>query len=103
RGHLFTRWAQFIGMPRPYGYGASMGAWVLDYMAGWAGEWGQIVHSNAQYRAPALSGDITVMTGEIVDKLVSDGRHLVQVSCTMANQNGATMATAKAEIELPKK
>ena len=40
RGHLQPRWAQHVGMPRGYGYGASMGAWVLDYVAAWAGEWG---------------------------------------------------------------
>jgi len=37
RGHLFPRWARYIGMPRAYGYGASMGAWILDYLSGWAG------------------------------------------------------------------
>ena len=102
RGHLFPRWARYIGMPRGYGYGASMGAWILDYLAGWAGEWGQVVHCNAQYRGPAFTGDITVMTGKVVGKLVdSDGRRLAQVECRMANQDGAIMATARSEIELP--
>ena len=104
RGHLFKRWAQFVGMPRTYGYGASMGAWILDYMAGWAGEWGQVVHCNSQYRGPAFTGDITIMTGEVITKLVDgEGRHVVQVSSKMANQLGTILATAKAEIELPKK
>ncbi len=104
RGHLFPSWARRIGMPRAYGYGASMGAWILDYLAGWAGEWGQVVHCNSAYRGPAFSGDATFMTGTIVDKLVDeDGRNLVQVDCKMASQLGTTMATAKAEIELPKK
>ena len=53
-GHLQPRWARHVGMPRGYGYGASMGAWVLDYVAAWAGEWGTITHSSAQYRNPAL-------------------------------------------------
>jgi hypothetical protein len=104
RGHLFKRWAQFVGMPRTYGYGASMGAWMLDYMAGWAGEWGQVVHCNSQYRGPAFTGDITIMTGEVIAKLVDgEGRQVVQVSSKMANQLGAVLATAKTEIELPKK
>ena len=104
RGHLFPRWARFIGMPRGYGYGASMGAWILDYLAGWAGEWGLIVHSNALYRGPAFTGDITIMTGEILDKAIDkEGRPLVQVDCKMANQHGTTMATARAEIQLPRK
>ena len=104
RGHLFPKFARKIGMPRAYGYGASMGAWVTDYLSGWAGEWGMVVHSNAAYRGPALSGDITIQTAEVVDKLVDDqGRHLVQVKHRMANQLGTTMATATAEIQLPKK
>jgi hypothetical protein len=104
RGHLFPRWAQRIGMPRAYGYGASMGAWITDYFAGWAGEWGRLVHSNSNYRGPALAGDITIMTGNILDKFVDEeGRHIVQVDFKMANQKGGMQATAKAEIELPKK
>ncbi|TAL04498.1 MAG: hypothetical protein EPO08_01190 [Rhodospirillaceae bacterium] len=104
RGHLFPRWARYIGMPRAYGYGASMGAWVIDYLAGWAGEWGMVVHSNAFYRGPAFTGDITIMNATVIDKLVDDqGRSVVQVDCKMANQLGTTLATAKAEIELPKK
>ena len=104
RGHLFPRWARYIGMPRSYGYGASMGAWILDDLAGWAGEWGQVVHVNSAYRGPAFTGDATFMTAEIIDKRVDeDGRNIVQVSCKMANQLGTTMATAKAEIELPSK
>jgi acyl dehydratase len=104
RGHLFPRWARYIGMPRGYGYGASMGAWILDYLAGWAGEWGMVVHSNASYRAPALTGDITVMAATVIDKLRDEqGRSLVQVDCRMSNQLGAVMATAKAEIALPQR
>ncbi len=104
RGHLFPYWARKIGMPRAYGYGASMGSWVTDYLAGWAGEHGMVIHSVANYRSPALSGDITIQTGEVVDKMVDEeGRHLVQVRQAMANQKGAILCTARAEIELPKK
>jgi hypothetical protein len=102
RGHLFKRWAQFVGMPREYGYGASMGAWILDYLAGWAGEWGQVVHVNSQYRGPAFTGDITIQTGEVVDKSTDeDGRKLIHIRSKMANQDGTTMATATCEVELP--
>ena len=104
RGHLFPAYARKIGMPRAYGYGASMGAWVTDYLAGWAGEHGMVVHSAANYRGPALSGDVTIQTAEVVDKMVDDeGRHLIQVKQKMANQKGTTMCTATAEIQLPKK
>ncbi|HMN43647.1 MAG TPA: MaoC family dehydratase N-terminal domain-containing protein [Povalibacter sp.] len=102
RGHLFPRWARYIGMPRGYGYGASMGAWIIDYLAGWAGEWGRVVHSNCAYRGPAFTGDITIFNASVVDKQKDDeGRHVVQVDFRMTSQTGATMSTAKAEIQLP--
>jgi hypothetical protein len=104
RGHLFPRWARYIGMPRAYGYGASMGAWILDYLAGWAGEWGMVVHSNCAYRGPAFTGDITIFNATVIAKSVDEkGRSIVQVDFKMANQLGTTMSTAKAEIELPKR
>jgi len=102
RGHLFPRWARHIGMPRGYGYGASMGAWILDYLAGWAGEWGQLVHVNAQYRGPAFTGDITIMDGSVTEKSTDDkGRQLVHVDFVMKNQLGTVMAKATGEIALP--
>ena len=72
RGHLFPRWARYIGMPRGYGYGASMGAWILDYLAGWAGEWGMVVHSNCAYRGPAFTGDVTYFNASVIDKKVDE-------------------------------
>ena len=33
RGHADAEGAKVIGLPKAYGYGASMGAWVLDYIA----------------------------------------------------------------------
>jgi hypothetical protein len=104
RGHLFPHWARKIGMPRGYGYGASMGAWVTDYLSGWAGEHGMVLHSDANYRGPALTGDVTIQTAEVVDKFVDEkGRHQIQVKHKMATQKGTTMCTGTAEILLPKK
>ena len=102
RGHLQPRWARHVGMPRGYGYGASMGAWILDYVAAWAGEWGTITHANAQYRNPALTGDATFLSGEVVDTRVERKRvHLAVVKVDMRNQDDAKMATATVEVELP--
>jgi len=102
RGHLQPRWAQHVGMPRGYGYGASMGAWILDYVAAWAGEWGFVTHSSAQYRNPAFTGDATFLSGEVVDKRVErKRRHLVTVQVELRNQDDAVMAKATVDVELP--
>ena len=44
------------------------------------------------------------MTGNILGKSVDEqGRHIITVDCRMANQTGSVLATAKAEIQLPKR
>ena len=103
RGHVQTRYAQLIGMPREYGYGASMGAWILDYLSNWAGEWGFVRHSNMQYRAPALSGDATFLEGRVaaLDHGDPSGRPIATVEVVMKNQGDLVMAQGQAEIELP--
>lgn len=102
RGHLFPRWARRVGMPRGYGYGASMGAWILDYLAGWAGEWGMVVHSNSTYRSPAFTGDVTLCNATVIDKSVDErSRAIVRVDLKLTNQLGTTLAVASAEVALP--
>jgi len=103
RGHVQEQYAQLIGMPREYGYGASMGAWIIDYLANWAGEWGWIRHSNFQYRNPALTSDATFLNGEVVDLTEErgTGRLLATVKAVMTNQDGEVMASGQAEILLP--
>jgi acyl dehydratase len=103
RGHVQDRYAQLIGMPRSYGYGASMGAWILDYLANWAGEWSDIVHSRMQFRSPALVGDVTYLDGEVleVEEEESSGQPLATVQVTMTTQDGSIMANGTAELRLP--
>ncbi len=36
-GHTNLDRAKLVGLPRHYGYGSSMGVWVLDYVAYWGG------------------------------------------------------------------
>ncbi|NRA07535.1 MAG: MaoC family dehydratase N-terminal domain-containing protein [Myxococcales bacterium] len=103
RGHTIPRYAKLIGMPRGYGYGASMGAWVLDYVSNWGGEWSELQHSEMKFRAPALTGDLTYLDGEItaLDYEHASGRPRVTIRVTMTNQLGAVMATGDVETLLP--
>jgi acyl dehydratase len=99
RGHVQDEYAQLIGMPRGYGYGASMGAWILDWLGNWVGEWGQVLHSDVKYRSPALTGDVTFLDGEVTSLL--DGGRVAAVSVEMTNQRGEVMARGSAEVRLP--
>jgi hypothetical protein len=103
RGHVQERYAQLIGLPRGYGYGATMGAWILDYLANWCGEWGEIVHSRMSYRSPAFTGDVTFIDGE-VEELTEErrtGQPLAGVKVVMTNQRQEVMASGTAEVRLP--
>lgn len=103
RGHAQDRYARVIGMPRGYGYGASMGAWILDYLSNWAGEWTDILHSDMQYRSPALTGDVTYLDGEVtaIETEEESGQPVATVRVTMSNQDAAIMASGEATLRLP--
>jgi hypothetical protein len=100
-GHLQPKWARHVGMARGYGYGASMGAWILDYVSAWAGEWGELKHSVAQYRNPAFTGDATFINGQVVDTRKERRHHIAEVAVELTNQNDVIMAKATVEVELP--
>ena len=103
RGHTDADAAQLIGLPRAYGYGASMGAWALNYVAYWAGEAGFIRHSDLQYRFPPFEGDVSFLDAEVVDKHHDDelGVALVTLELAMTNQDGAVLAKGTLDVELP--
>jgi len=103
RGHVQPRYAQLVGLPRGYGYGASMGAWILDYLGNWVGEWGEILHSNMSYRAPAFTGDVSFLDAEVSSVTYDhpSGQPVATVAVTMVNQSDAVMATGDAELLLP--
>ncbi len=102
-GHINADKAENIGMGGAYGYGASMNAWFLDYVAYWAGHNGYIWHSKAQFRSPAFEGDVTYLDGEVVDKIDQSphGGPVVQVKVKQTTQEGDTILSATAEVELP--
>jgi hypothetical protein len=102
RGHVQPQYARLIGMPRGYGYGSTMGGWVLDYLENWAGEWGLVRHSMVQYRNPAFTGDVTYIEGRVSEKGVDPDTRwkLVTIQVTMSNQKGAQMARGYADVEL---
>ena len=102
RGHAQARWAKHIGMPRGYGYGATMGGWILDYLANWGGEHCFVLHSDMKYRFPALTGDLTYLDGEVLGvDYDEDGSTIATVKVDMTTHEGALMAGGEAKVRLP--
>ena len=102
RAHVDTAKGTEIGVPRAYGYGASMAAWTTDYLAYWAGYDGMVRHSKVQFRTPAFEGDVTCMDGEVTAKQPDSawGVPLVTIKVQMTNQDGAVLAEGEAEVEV---
>jgi hypothetical protein len=103
RGHVDGQRAGEIGMARAYGYGATMGAWVNDYLSYWAGHDGFIWHCKSQFRGPAFEGDVTFFDGEIISKQVESpyGVPVVTVKVKLANQDGGALVESMAEVQVP--
>jgi acyl dehydratase len=103
RGHIDDEKADAVGMARAYGYGATMQAWVTDYLAYWAGSDGFVRHVKSDFRGPAFEGDVTFFDAEVVGKEAESvwGVPLVSLQVKLTNQDGGVLVTAQAEVELP--
>jgi acyl dehydratase len=103
RGHVDDAKAREIGMARAYGYGATMQAWVTDYLAYWAGHDGYVRYAKSDFRGPAFEGDVTYFEAEVAGKTLESawGVPLVSVMVKLANQDGDALVVATAEVELP--
>ncbi|MFG1924487.1 MaoC family dehydratase N-terminal domain-containing protein [Cryptosporangium sp. NPDC048952] len=103
RGHIDEERAGAVGMARAYGYGATMGAWCTDYLAYWAGNDGFVRHTKADFRGPAFEGDVTYFDASVVSKEATSswGVPIVQIKLRLTNQDGGTLVSCTAEVELP--
>jgi acyl dehydratase len=98
RGHVNLRYARLIGMPRQYGYGASMGSYVLDYVTNWAGEEAYVEEADLRYSFPVLVGDVTYLRGQVSAVEASGDGGSAQVEVVMSNQDGAQMVKGRLTI-----
>jgi acyl dehydratase len=102
RGHIDGVKGAQIGVPRGYGFGATMGAWANDYLAYWAGHDGMVRHAKLSFRAPAFESDVTFVNGEVTAKQPDSawGVPLVAIKVQMTNQDGTTLVDGYGEVEV---
>ena len=103
RGHVDDARADEIGMARAYGYGATMGAWCVDYLAFWGGNDALVRYIKSQFRGPAFEGDATFIDAEVIEKQPESswGVPLVKLQLRATNQDGGVLVEATADVELP--
>lgn len=100
RGHVLVRYAKTIGLARPYGYGSSMGTYLLDFVGNWAGHRAHVAHSDSRYHSPVYAGDVHTISGEVIGKqehgFYADRE--VQVRVLMVSQDGEKVAAGEMSV-----
>lgn len=99
RIHYDREYAAVEGHPDVLVHGPLQGAWLSQYVTGWAGPLGRILHLSWQNRARAFPerdltfrGRITAITGDRVDLDVWE-----------EDDTGATLMPGKAAVRLPRR
>lgn len=101
RVHWDSAWAQAIGNPMAYDYGVMRDCWLCHYVTDWMGDDGWLVRQSSEIRKFNYIGDSHVITGEVVDKRVDDGRFLVEVEMRGTNQRDVVTCPGTATVALP--
>jgi acyl dehydratase len=101
RVHWNPEYARQVGVPTSYDYGPERVAWLGHVAHHWMGDDGFLKHLYVEIREHNLLGDVTWCSGEVVDKRVEDGEHLVDVELQGRNQREEITTTGSAVIRLP--
>jgi hypothetical protein len=83
------------GIPRPCDEGAMRYDNMTHLVAGWMGDDAVLREIAVQLRAPALVGDLSWCTGEVVAKREEDGRKLVELYIWITNQRDERTTVAR--------
>jgi acyl dehydratase len=90
-----------IGMPTAYDYGPQRIGWFDHCISDWMGDDGWIRRLNVRLTAPNFIGDTTRIHGEVSGK--SPDESVVELDLRAEDQRARVTATAKAEVELPRR
>ena len=103
RLHWDPKWAQAIGNPMAYDYGAMRENYLYQYLSDWCGDDAVILHVHDEIRKFNYMGDVQTVTGQVLAKRELDGQSVVDVAVTFVNQRGEESVRATATIALPTK
>jgi acyl dehydratase len=101
RVHWDSEWAKAIGNPMAYDYGVMRDCWLSHFMTNWMGDDAWLVSQSSEIRKFNYIGDSHVITGEVVDKRIEDGRCVVDIEMRGTNQRDVVTCPGKATVALP--
>lgn len=101
RLHWEKERANELGIPLPYDYGALRETFLTNLITNWMGDNGWLWKLSCQHRVFCYMGDTYWVKGEVTDKRVEDGHHVVDLKVWVENQWGVTTTPGNAVVILP--
>jgi acyl dehydratase len=80
--------AALRGLPAPIDVGNQRVISLIQLVTMWMGDHGLLRSLSARHRDVNMAGDLTHLTGTILEKSVEDGRHLVHCELVASTQRG---------------
>lgn len=102
-GHLDSKVARGIGVPRPYDIGPQRITWLSQTVTDWIGDNAWVKMLDSRVEGMNYLGDLTTCTGEVTNTYIDEetGEHLVDIELSAENQADVQTATGEATVVLP--
>jgi acyl dehydratase len=101
RMHWDDEWAQAVGSPMAYDYALQREFWGYHFLTDWCGDDGIVLRMRAEARKFNYIGDFQKITGEVVDKHLTDGSAAIDVKLHLVSQRKETTMEVLATVALP--
>jgi acyl dehydratase len=101
RLHWEAAWANELGIPIPYDYGAMRETFLTNIVTNWMGDEGWLWKLSCQHRKFVYTGDTYWIKGRVASKTKEAGRNEVHLDVWVENQWGAIVTPGSAVVLLP--
>ncbi|WP_223262760.1 MaoC family dehydratase N-terminal domain-containing protein [Sphingobium sp. SCG-1] len=101
RLHWEKEWANELGVPLSYDYGAMRETFLANLITNWMGDDGWLWKMSCEHRKFVYTGDTYWISGEVVEKKRTDVGAEVHLKMRVENQWGTMVSPADAIVLLP--
>ncbi|MCL0101867.1 MaoC family dehydratase N-terminal domain-containing protein [Dehalococcoidia bacterium] len=103
RAHWDDAFAQEVGAPAAYDFGAQRVAWVIHALTNWSGDDALIRSIDAKLVKFNVMGDATWCKGRVTGKAIVQDEPIIELDIWGENQRGEITITGNARVRLPRR
>lgn len=100
-GHFDAEIAREVGMPGAYDQGWQRINWAGHLLTNWAGDTGFVRRLKGRVTKPNLVGDLTKLTGKVINKTKSATEAIIEIEWWGTNQRDEKNCDGTAAVRLP--